>query len=138
MSSRKKRAMPVDILIVEDDATVRRLLAQWLRLVFPGCHLLEAGSGEEGLMLAQSAAPQVVLMDFSLPGMNGIEATRRIKAALPGAKVVMLTIHEADAYRKDAALAGASAYVPKRKMQTELISTLSNLLPTQSGTQEAK
>ncbi len=130
--------MPVDILIVEDDATVRRLLVQWLGLIFPGCHLLEAGSGEEGLVLAQSAVPQVVLMDFSLPGMNGIEATRRIKAALPAAKVVMLTIHEADAYRKDAAQAGASAYVPKRKMQTELIPTLNNLLSAQSGAQGAK
>ncbi len=125
--------MPVTILIVEDDATVRKLLGQWLRLAFSRCQVLEAATGEEGLRLARSASPQLVLMDITLPGMNGIEATRRITADVPGTKVVILTIHEADAYRRDAALAGASAFIPKRLMQTELIPTLQRLLPAEGN-----
>jgi DNA-binding NarL/FixJ family response regulator len=120
--------MPVDILIIEDDASVRKLLGQWLSLTFPWCQVLEAATGEEGVRLAQSVSPRVVIMDISLPGMNGIDATRRIKASVPGTEVVILSIHEADAYRKDAALAGASAYVPKRKMQMELIPVMERML----------
>jgi DNA-binding NarL/FixJ family response regulator len=120
--------MPVTFLIVEDNASVRKLLREWLGLAFPECRVLAAGSGEEGVALAEAAAPQVVVMDISLPGMNGIEATRCIKAALPGVKIIMLTVHEAEAYRADAAAAGASAYIPKRKMQTELIPALKGLL----------
>jgi two-component system invasion response regulator UvrY len=120
--------MPVNILIVEDDANVRRLLGQWLSLTFPWCQVLEAATGEDGVRLAQSVSPRVVIMDISLPGISGIEATRRIKASVPGTEVVFLTIHEAEAYRKDAASAGASAYVSKRKMQTELIPVLERML----------
>ncbi len=120
--------MPATILIVEDDAKVRKLLAEWMSLKFVGCRILEAATGEDGVRLARAASPQVVLMDITLPGMNGIEATRRIKADVPTAAVVILTIHEASAYRKDATSAGASAYIPKRKMQTELIPALRRLL----------
>jgi DNA-binding NarL/FixJ family response regulator len=69
--------------------------------------------------------------------MNGIEATRRIKAAAPTAQVVMLTIHEDEAYRADAAAAGASAYVPKRLMQTELLPALEALLSGQEESEDA-
>jgi two-component system invasion response regulator UvrY len=126
--------MPVNILIVEDDATVRKLLGQWLSLTFPWCQVLEAATGEEGVRLAQSASPRVVIMDISLPGIGGIDATRHIKASVPGTEVVILTIHEAAAYRKDAALAGASAYVSKRKMRTQLIPVLERML---SGSADA-
>jgi len=57
--------------------------------------------------------------------------TRRIKAAAPGTQVVILTIHEGDDYRADATAAGASAYVSKRAMHTDLIPTLATLLPAQ-------
>ena len=120
--------MTATILIVEDHDAVRRSLRDWLKVEFPQCRVIEAASGEEAIVLIQVESPRLVVMDISLPGMSGIEATRQIKAALPSAQIVMLTIHENDTYRADATTAGASAYVPKRVMQTELIPTLAALL----------
>jgi len=70
-------------------------------------------------------------MDVDLPGITGIEATRQIKATVPSAQVVILSGHEADVYRASATAAGASAYVPKRTLQIELLPTLAALLSTQ-------
>ena len=120
--------MTTTILIVEDHEAVRRSLRDWLEVEFPQCRVIEAASGEEAIALIRGESPRLVLMDISLPGMSGVEATRRIKAALPSTQIVMLTIHEDDAHRADATAAGASAYVPKRVMQTELIPTLTALL----------
>jgi len=110
---------------------MRKSLREWLEITFPQCHVIEAASGEQAISIAQIRSPQVVIMDINLPLMSGIEATRRIKAILPGAHVMMLTISEEEAYRNAAALAGAIAYVPKRTMQTELPRKLTMLLQTQ-------
>jgi two-component system, NarL family, invasion response regulator UvrY len=116
------------ILIVEDHDGVRQSLREWLELVFPQYHLVEATSGEEALTLAQSISPRVVIMDIGLPGINGIEAAQDIKAAVPNTQVVMLSIYDDEAHRADATAAGACAYVPKRKAQTELLPVLTRLL----------
>jgi DNA-binding NarL/FixJ family response regulator len=86
--------------------------------------------------LVRSQAPDIVLMDIGLPGMNGIEATRRIKAIAPQVRVVILSILEDPEYQADAAAAGASAYVPKRKMHTELIPILTGLLSKPGAIEE--
>jgi DNA-binding NarL/FixJ family response regulator len=125
--------MPETILIVEDHESVRRSLREWLEHVFPWCDVAEAGSGEEALAVAQSRAPRVIVMDISLPGMSGIEATRRIKAILPATQIVMLTIHEDGPYRAEALAAGACAYVTKRKMGAELMPVLEGSCPNQSN-----
>jgi len=116
-------------LIVEDHDVLRRSLHDWLSTVF-----LEARSGEEALELALAWRPDVVLMDIGLPQMSGIEATRRIRAAAPGAQVVMLIIHEAPPYQDAATATGASAYIPKRQMHTELIPVLTRLLSQPADT----
>ena len=119
------------ILIVEDHDAVRRSLRDWLEVVFPQYRVVEAASGEEAIVVAQADAPRLVIMDINLAEMNGIVATQRIKAIVPAAPVVMLTIHEDQAYRADAAAAGASAYVLKRQMHTQLLPTLQALLANQ-------
>jgi two-component system response regulator NreC len=121
--------MQPTIMIVEDYEMVRALLREWLGSALPGCRFLEAQSGEEAITLVSTCPPEVVLMDIGLTRMSGIEATRNIKAIAPQTQVVMLTIHEDDAYRADATAAGASAYVPKRMMQKELLPALRALLP---------
>lgn len=117
------------ILIVEDNDVVRAAITDWLATGLPHCRPAQARSAERALALVQKEQPQAVLMDISLPGISGIEATRRIKATAPGVPVVVLTIHESPEYRDDAISAGADAYVLKRRMHVELIPALERLLP---------
>ncbi len=130
--------MPATILIVEDHDAVRRSLRDWLEVEFPQCRVIEAASGEEAVALIQIESPRLVVMDITLPGMSGIEATRQIKAILPSAQIVILTIHEDDTHRADATAAGASAYVSKRAMQTELLPTLAALLANDHDGEEVR
>ncbi len=117
-----------NIMIVEDHEGVRKSLREWLELSFPQYRLVEAASGEEAVSVAQAVRPCLVIMDIGLPGINGIEAVQGIKATLPATQVVMLTIYDDEAHRADAAVAGVSAYVPKRKVQTELLPVITRLL----------
>jgi DNA-binding NarL/FixJ family response regulator len=121
------------IMIVEDHQGVRQSLREWLELSFPGYQLLEATSGEEAIAMAQAMSPCLVIMDIGLPGMSGIEAAQGIKTAAPATRVVMLTMFDDKAHRADAAAAGVSAYVPKRKVQTELLPVLTRLLAEDGG-----
>lgn len=116
------------ILIVEDHEEVRFFLRALLSESLLGYHILEAKDGEEAVALASLHSPGIVLMDIGLPKMNGIEATRRIKAALPRVHVVILTNHEASEFKNEAIIAGAIAYILKHQMQTELIPILTKLL----------
>jgi two-component system response regulator NreC len=120
--------MQKHILIVEDHKAVRKSLLDWLRGIFPQCDFSEAASGETAIEICLTITPDLILMDISLPRLNGIETTKRILSMVPKAKVIMLTIHEEEAYRIEAMSAGASAFVPKRVMKTELIPTMTRLL----------
>jgi len=119
------------ILIVEDNNSVRKSLRQWLEGAFPKYQFIEAATGEQAIAITQEQAPCAVIMDIRLPGMNGIETTRHIKATMPTTQVVILTIHEEKAFRNDAASAGASAYVPKRIMRKKLLPALAAVLAAQ-------
>lgn len=116
------------ILIVEDHETVRTALREWLEVVYPKSRVIEAASGEQAIDLIVYEVPRLVIMDFKLPGINGIEVTRQIKSRYPSVPVVMLTIREEEIYRAYAEAAGASAYIPKRMMFTKLRPTIRTLL----------
>ena len=116
------------ILIAEDHEEVRTSLCDWLSVAFPGYTLCEATSGEEAVNKVVAQPPALVLMDVGLPRMNGIQATRMIKSVSSETKVVILTNHEDPRYQAEAASAGASGYVFKRKMHTELVPILTDLL----------
>jgi len=116
------------ILIVEDHEALQDSLKTWLSSVLQDCIFLQVKSGEDALEQARICLPAIVLMDIMLPAMNGIEATRRIKNAVPSAQVIMLSIYEDAAYKNDAFTAGAAAYIPKRKMGTDLVPTITKLL----------
>ncbi|MCL4395466.1 MAG: response regulator transcription factor [Chloroflexi bacterium] len=120
--------MPQTIMIVEDNDLVRESLVVWLTIAFPYCQFEQAGSGEQAVSLAQANPIDLVLMDLGLTKMNGIEATRTIKARHPQIQVVLLSIQEDAQYVADALQAGAIAYVCKRKMHAELIPLLAGLL----------
>ena len=119
---------PATILIVDDHAAVLAALRNWVNAEFPSCRLLTATSAEEAITSALAERPTIVLMDVGLPGLNGIEATARIKADLPDTQVVILSIHEDAAFQEAAAAANAAAYMPKRTMYAQLMPLLRSLL----------
>ena len=84
----------------------------------------EAGNGEEAVTKVEQLAPDVVLMDITMPGLNGLEATQQIKQKNPGVKVLILTMHETDQYLSGMLRAEASGYVVKTATASELISAI--------------
>jgi len=116
------------ILVVEDHRSLRLSIVTWLQCRFPGSLVQGVGSGEEALASARNAHLDVVLMDFNLPGIDGIEATCRLKAQAPKTAVVMLTTHDSPRHRLAAAQAGAAEYIAKRDMETLLEATVECLL----------
>jgi two-component system response regulator NreC len=115
---------PIRILIVDDHAVVRAGLRMLLS-ADPELDIIgEAGDGAQALRMARDLAPDVALMDISMPDMNGIEATRRIKELCPQVAVLALTMHEDDQYFFEMLAAGASGYVPKRAAPDDLISAI--------------
>jgi DNA-binding NarL/FixJ family response regulator len=108
-------ADPVAVLIVDDQAPFRRA-ARAVVTATPGFEVVgEAESGEEAVELADSLSPGLVLMDINLPGINGIEATRRITAAHPGAVVMLLSTYQSGDLPADAGSSGAAEYVHKEE-----------------------
>jgi DNA-binding NarL/FixJ family response regulator len=103
----------VSVLIVDDQAPFRAVARTVVDLAAGFAVVGEASSGEEAVELAASLHPAMVLMDINLPGINGIEATRRIVAADPGTIVIMLSTYRADDLPSDAADCGATRYVHK-------------------------
>ena len=120
--------MTTTILIVDDHASMRQTLHDWMHVHFPGCRIRTATSGEEAVALAQSEPPQLVIMDVGLPGISGFEAARQIRGKSPATRIVMLSIHDAISYRAEAVIVGASAYVPKHRIDDELLPVVQALL----------
>jgi two-component system response regulator NreC len=84
----------------------------------------EAGDGRTAIELAQQLKPDVVLMDISMPELNGLKATAKLKRILPEIKILTLTRHTDDAYLQELLRAGVSGYVLKQSAPTELISAI--------------
>src|SRR6516162_9910660 len=101
---------PITLLIVDDHQLVRwgvrTFLAKQPDIVVVG----EAASGDEALRLAEELAPDVALMDLVMPGMNGVEVTRRLKEISPRTQVVVLTSYHEDEHILPAIRAGALSY----------------------------
>jgi DNA-binding NarL/FixJ family response regulator len=109
------------VLVVDDHEVVRQSLCELVQSSFPEASCLEASNGEEAVELAAAHRPPLVLMDISLPGISGIEATRRVKAVSPASRVVVVSIFDTAAHRADAAAAGACGYVAKIDLGRELV-----------------
>ena len=115
-------AKPVRILIVDDDRNVRGALAMRLRLETGITLVGEAGDGLTGVELALTLRPDVVLMDLNMPGMGGLAACRRIRAA--GIQVVVFSLEETPLTRQLCREAGAAAFVSKQGAIAALLAAL--------------
>jgi NarL family two-component system response regulator LiaR len=105
--------LPITTLLVDDHDVVRRGIRAYLDTLPEFQVVGEAASGEEALKLVLEFIPDVVLMDLIMPGMDGVETTRRIKALSPRTQVVVLTSYHEDAHIFPALKAGAISYILK-------------------------
>ena len=112
------------VLVVDDHAFIRRGV-QTILDPFPEWELCgEADNGNDAIRLAEELKPEVIIMDLSMPGLNGIEATRVIRKAQPGVKIVLLTLHESAELLRSAFRAGARGYLLKTDAEQELVKAL--------------
>ncbi len=112
---------PIQVLLIDDHDVVRRGLSAFLSTYSEIAVVGEASSGAEGIELASRLLPDVVLMDLLMPAMDGIEATRRIRAAVPSAQVIVLTSYSEDERIFPAIKAGALSYLLKDVKPDELV-----------------
>ena len=111
----------IRIVIADDHASVRTSLHRSLKLQ-PRCEVVaEAENGSEAVALVEKIHPDLVLMDISMPVMNGIEATGMITSQFPGTKVIILTAHTDECYLNRAYQAGASRCLVKTCGNEELL-----------------
>ena len=105
--------MTVRVLIVDDQEPFRSVAREVVEAVDGFEVIAEAESGEESVALAKAEAPDLVLMDVNLPGIDGVEATRRILRDRPSTKVMLLSTYGEDELAPRAAECGAFAYATK-------------------------
>lgn len=116
--------MTIRVLIVDDHTIVRTGLRALIKGE-AGMELVgEATCGEEALQMAQALRPDVMVLDLSLPDLDGIQVTRKIKREQPDLHVLILTVHEDEALLREAIRAGASGYIIKHAAESELISAI--------------
>ncbi len=110
------------VLIVDDHAIMRDGIRALLGLHDDIEIVGEASEGKEAIEKARELAPDVIVMDIAMPGMDGLEATRRITKQNPKAKVLALTQYDSREYILSAIKAGCDGYVPKRAVSSALVS----------------
>src|SRR5512135_3735216 len=115
---------PIRILLVDDHAVVRSGLSKFL-MVNKDMQLAgEASDGEEAIQMAREHQPDVILMDLMMPGMDGISATREIRAKHPQVKIIALTSFSEQNMVQGALQAGASGYLQKNVTASELANAI--------------
>ena len=110
----------IRILVVDDEAKIRGALVHYLASCDEFDVVGEASDGIEALEKLASVSPNVVLLDISMPGMNGIEVAKRILEAHPAMRIIFVSAAWTAQHETTAREVGASAFVPKDKMSTDL------------------
>ena len=119
---------PVFIVLIVDDSPVDRRLAAAIIARRPGLRPVTATGGRDALAIIATHPPSVVVTDLQMPGMNGLELVEEIRSKYPGLPVVLMTAYGSEDIAIRALRAGASNYVPKKAIGTELVDTLDAVL----------
>lgn len=120
----RENGQPLRIVLADDHVTVRQGLKLLIEAEPDMVVVAEAGDGETAVQKSLAANADVVVMDISMPGMNGLEAARALLEVQPGARIVTLTRHVDQAYLQELLRAGVSGYVLKRSAPTELLQAI--------------
>jgi DNA-binding NarL/FixJ family response regulator len=123
---------PIRILLADDHTVVRDGLRALLEHEPDMAVVGEAADGRESVQLAETEAPDVVLMDLAMPNLNGMEATRRILAANPRIGVVILSMHQDESYVLGSLKAGAKGYLLKDSMRSEVVLAIRTVMEGRS------
>lgn len=113
--------MSIRVLIADDHTLVRESLVGLLQADGDVQVVAQAANGQEAVERALLARPDVVVTDLSMSGFGGLEVIRRLRAALPGTRILVLTMHQEDEYVLQAVRAGASGYLVKDAASSELL-----------------
>lgn len=115
---------PVRVWLVDDQASFRRVAAEMLSAAEGFVLTGECDTGESALELTQGGGPGIVLMDIHMPGMGGIEATRRIRATHPDLMVLLMSTYDIEDLPAEASDCGATAYLHKENLSPDLLTRL--------------
>jgi DNA-binding NarL/FixJ family response regulator len=118
----------IRVLLVDDHALFRKGVAALLAAERDFELVGEASDGAQALEMARELMPDVILMDISMPGMDGLEATRRIKAEIPYVRIVILTVSDSDRALVEAVKSGAQGYLLKTVEPRALLHTLAGVV----------
>lgn len=118
----------IRVLVVDDHAILRDGIRSLLERQDDMRVIGEAANGQEALTQIGELQPDIVLMDVNMPGMNGLEATRRVKALFPDVKILILTQHDSQEYISPLLQAGASGYVLKRSGGREVVNAIRHVI----------
>ncbi len=122
----------INILLVDDHPIVRKGTREMLEPYTDLKIIGEANDGREALAFVQATRPDVILMDVSMPGMNGIEATQAIKKLTPSVAILVLTSYDDDAYVFALLEAGAAGYILKNAREEELVGAVRSVFQGES------
>ncbi|MDX1697110.1 MAG: UvrY/SirA/GacA family response regulator transcription factor [Thiohalobacterales bacterium] len=114
----------INVMLVDDHGLIRTGIKRLLNDVSGIEVIAEAETGEQAIRQVRKERPDVILMDISMPGIGGLEATRKICQALPGVKIIAVTIHDDDPFPARLLEAGASGYLTKGCDVREIISAI--------------
>jgi DNA-binding NarL/FixJ family response regulator len=118
-------------LVVDDHDAVRRALCERIQASFGQFRMREARTVDEALKIVEAERVDIVLMDFRLPGMDGVDGTRMVLERSPHTSVVMVSGFDDSSHRSAARKAGARAFVSKRAISRELIPVITSLVKSE-------
>jgi DNA-binding NarL/FixJ family response regulator len=119
--------MPIDLVLADDHALLREGLKALLAANGDIRIVGEAGDGREAVRLAQALKPDLLVMDISMPDLNGVEAVRLVREKSPQTKIIMLSMHSTAEHVYRALEAGASAYVLKESAAAQLLTAINTV-----------